>query len=195
MRGIAAEGGASAVYPLTSTVRLHLSSADLTFGQSRCRHLPTSTRRLLSSLTTKNRIEERSSFCASPAPSSTFDHLVRPPQAQCDLTGCLQLTPARQPTPHPARHRARGLAPSRLGTPSSPRDRGTSLTLSSSIPARIPRSFTGLTTYAAVWPLVRALRRLGASSWASWQASSRHGSWPKVRASLHHTSMPPHGHA
>ena len=47
---------------------------------------------------------------------------------------------ARLPTPHLARHRARGLPSSRLGIPGSPCDRSASLTLSSSMPARIPVS-------------------------------------------------------
>jgi len=100
-------------------------------------------------------------------------------QARWTRSTCSQQPSAiRMPTPHPTRHRMRGLPPSRLRTPGSPRDRGASLTLSSSIPARIPRSFTGLTAYAAVWPLVRALRRLSVSRWPLCQASPRHGSWP-----------------
>ena len=47
------------------------------------------------------------------------------------------------PTPHLARHRAHPSHPSQLGISSSPRDRGATLSLSSSIPARIPRSLAG----------------------------------------------------
>ena len=40
---IALEADAPAVYPLTSTSRLNLLSADFTFGQSQSQRLPTST--------------------------------------------------------------------------------------------------------------------------------------------------------
>ena len=101
----------------------------------------------------------------------------------------------RMPTPHPARHRAHAFGPPQSWRPRRTRDRGASLTLSSSIPARIPRSFTGLTTYAAVWPLVRALRRLSVSSWASWPAAPRQHACPMVRASLPPPSMQPQDHS
>ena len=47
------------------------------------------------------------------------------------------------PPPLLARHRAHPSHPCRLGMPGSPRDGGATLALSSSMPARIPRSLAG----------------------------------------------------
>ena len=195
MRGIAADGGASTSYPLSSTARLHLSSADFTFGQRRSRRLLTSTRQVGGGKRRKNRLQGAGWSLSKHGGADAAARRCCIASTRSALRRSPQPCTAHLPTPHPTWHRVRGLPPSRLRTPGSPRDRGASLTLSSSIPARIPRSLTALTPILPFWPLVRALRRLGASSWASWQASSRHGSWPKVRAPLHHTSMPPYEHA
>ena len=195
MRRIAADGGASTSYPLSSTARLHLSSADFTFGQRRSRRLLTSTRQVGGGKRRKNRLQGAGWSLSKHGGADAAARRCCIASTRSALRRSPQPCTAHLPTPHPTWHRVRGLPPSRLRTPGSPRDRGASLTLSSSIPARIPRSFTGLTTCAAVWQLVRALRRLSVSSWASWPAAPRQHACPMVRASLPPPSMQPQDHS
>ena len=70
-------------------------------------------------------------------------HKKYPPGSKKHPLHALRPRPERMPTPHPARHRAHALDPPQSWRPRRPRARGASLTLSSPIPARIPRSLTG----------------------------------------------------
>jgi hypothetical protein len=195
LRRGAAAGGTWAIYILVSTPPMDLSPADFIFHQSLSRRLSTSMQCIGDQEPTENQLRRTGGIPikGQGAQAAACSIYFTWPQSTLNCTP--QPSATRMPTPHPTRHRMRGLPPSRLRTPGSPRDRGASLTLSSSIPARIPRSFTGLTTYAAVWPLVRALRRLSVSSWASWPAAPRQHACPMVRASLPPPSMQPQDHS
>ena len=191
MRGIAAEGGASAVYPLTSTVRLHLSSADFTFCQRRSRRLPTPTRRVGDQEPTQNwfRRTARSIIKYGGAQASASVLNGRWPWFTIEITS--RTTAARLPTPHPARHRARGLPSSRLGIPGSPRDRGASTILPSSIPARIPRSLARPDCSCCRSALSCTSAGRTARLTALGHGDPRRRARPKVRPSICHTGTPP----
>ena len=99
----------------------------------------------------------------------------------------------RMPTPHPARHRAHAFGPPQSWRPRRARDRGTSLTLSSAIPARISLSLTGPDCSRCR----SALGRLSAGG-STWQMALGHGAprpqaRPMVRPPICHASTPPAG--
>ena len=97
------------------------------------------------------------------------------------------------PTPHLTRHHAHPSHPSRLGIPGSPRDRGATLTLSSLIPARIPRSFASpdcsRCRSALSCPSTDSSARLMALGHHALRPQAR----PMVRPPICHASTPPAG--
>ena len=143
MRGCAREGCAPAAYPLTSTVRLDLSSADFFFLRSQSRRLSSSTRCIGGGRRNRSRFQRNSRFLSNHGGAHAPAHRSCVASARSALRRPSRPSATRMPTPNPARHRAHPLHASRLGIPGSPHDRGATLTLLSLIPARIPRSLAG----------------------------------------------------
>ena len=99
----------------------------------------------------------------------------------------------RMPTPHPAWHRAHALGPPQSWRPRRARDRGATITLSSSITSRISLSLTGPDCSRCRLALGRP--SAGGSTWqmALGHSALRPEACPMVRPTICHAGTPPAG--
>ena len=105
----------------------------------------------------------------------------------------LRPRPERMPTPHPAWHRAHALGPPQSWRPRRARDRGATITLSSSITSRISLSLTGPDCSRCRLALERP--SAGGSTWqmALGHSALRPEACPMVRPTICHAGTPPAG--
>jgi hypothetical protein len=194
MCGIVREGGAPAIYPLTSMVRFDLSSAHLSLSQSRRWRSTAAAAAVKIGMPLKiapRPLTHRACHRCIAFRTSCQRALERSGHRSIGALGCAA---ACMPTPRPAIHRAHVFGPPQSWRPRRAYDLGTALTLLTSVAACISRSLAGPDCSRCRSAIVCAQRRRRASSWTLWQGLPRHCACPKVRPSLPPPSMPSHDH-